>query len=298
MKTRQYLVIIPALILIFGCLFQSDKVSGRGTVVDNEVLTGKIMLADGKAAINARVRIYRVNHIPDSLALAKTGGSKNFSTFTDSNGRYRLTISEKGEYNILGELKGQLSYLGSIYLNDSTRDIPSDTLSLPGIVKGVIGMQPNHPTRTAIVQVLGTNIYANVSEEGHFELATMAPGVYSARIVTTLPDYSPLIFSLTVNPGETNQLKDTIWLPYTGMPTVTGLKATYDTLRGVVNLSWNPVKYQFLEGYLVYRNVEPSLTFPGTHIGSQVETSFSDTLGRSIGLQQNDTNDSLLSKMF
>ncbi len=287
MKIRRFLIAITSALLAAGCLFQSDKRTDRGTMVDNEVLAGKVILADGEPAINARIRIFPVNHIPDSLATLDPSSTREFTTRTDSNGIYRVSIEHKGEYNILGELQGKFSYLDSVYLTDSTRGIPTDTLDLPGSIIGFVGLQPNHDPRTVTVQVLGTNIYSNVETGGRFWIPNLAKGRYSVRILSTLSEYTSLFISLQVRTGVINSIKDTLWLPYTGIPVVTGVKTSYDTLRAVARLSWTPVEYGYLEEYAVYRDAEPFRVVSKIPRGRIKETVFYD----SLGISQYDTND-------
>jgi len=270
-------------LVVSGCLFQSDKPSVRGTIVDNEILAGKLLLADGKPAVNARVRLIPVGYVPNSPGSIDSMPAGLFYTHTDSTGTYRLSIKADGEYNILGDLDGRISYLDSVFLDDSTRGIPADTLGIPGGIRGFIGLQPNHDTRTATVQILGTQRFSNVDAGGGFKFDALAEGRYSARILTTLPDYTPLFVSFQVRAGIAGSLNDTLRLTYTGIPVVEGLHVSYDTLRSIARIAWRPIDYRFLESYVVYRNVEPFLSEPGTLIGRVADTVFSDTLGMPAG---------------
>lgn len=262
------------LVSLGGCIMEAK----RGSVIDNETRVGKILLADGSPAINARVRVFPVDHLPDSSLLAKVSTIPGYSTRTDSKGRYRIDSLPRGEYNILGELEGEYSFQDSVYLSESTGSLSTDTLEEPGSLRGVVGLQPQHDPRTVTVQALGTNSYSNVDENGRFHLLKLGRGEYTLRVVTTLDDYTALVLSAKVGADRNDSLQDTLRLPFTGIPVVDGLRASYDTLRQTVHLSWNPVKYRNLSGYLVYRDPVGSVGLSSTPIARITENSFSDPM--------------------
>src|ERR1041384_3170664 len=115
LKTPLSLALLLSLALA-GCIF--DKEANRGSVVDNELRVGKLFLADGSPAVNARVRLYPINHVPDSTTAV-------FSTRTDTSGGYALQSVRVGTYNILGDLDGELSFQDSVYIDRDAEDIPA-----------------------------------------------------------------------------------------------------------------------------------------------------------------------------
>lgn len=255
--------------VVTACLFDG-KQSNRGSVVDNE-LAGQIYLSDGSAAAGARVRAYPVNYVPDSTDAA-------YTTTTDQAGRYTLDSLPEGEYNILGDKDGLFSYQDSVAVGHTPGTLPPDTLERPGSLAGFVGLEPDASPRSAIVQVLGTNNYVNVNEDGSFKLENLAAGRYRLRVLTTEPEYTPLFVPLLARAGYQDTLPDTLRLPYTGIPVVTGMRAEYDTLSGIVQLSWNPVKYPNLSQYLVFRDSSAAIELSQQSIGLATGTGFSDTL--------------------
>lgn len=281
MKDPMPMKILPwtAALFFTGCLFQSDQ-ANRGSVVDNELRVGMIYLADGKPAANARVQVFPVGHVPEAAGVPKTSASAAlvFSTFTDKDGRYSLDSLPKGQYNILGNLQSEYSYLDSVFISDSTRSLASDTLKEPGSVTGVVTLEPNHDRRTVFVQVLGTNIFVNADADGRFTLKNMSRGEYSLRVVTTLPDYTPYFGGLRIHSGRSDTLADTLRLTYTGIPVVRNLQGTVDTVQSTVRLAWKPVDYGFLKEYLVYRTAASSVSPSLLPIARTRDTAFVDTL--------------------
>jgi|GEM_PF-2215042 len=268
-------------ILAVSCLFSPDREARRGTIVDNEVKVGRILLADGSPAADAEVLVYPVDHTPGSPGTPKRGADRGalVSTRTDSNGYYDIGGIPLGHYNILAESEGLLSYHDSISLSSVTPPgYVTDTLGKPGSIHGIVGMQPNHDPRSATVQVLGTYSYVNVDSSGRFYLDDLADGRYTIRVVTTQVGYTPLYGSLVVHGGETDTLADTLWIPFTGIPVVKGLTASYDTASAIVTLAWQPAPYRNLQDYVIEREDANQVIPTVWLVGRTTKTSFRDSL--------------------
>jgi len=275
MRNARILTLTLGVGLLTSCLYDSREAK-RGSVVDNEIRVGRLRLADGSPAVNARVRIYPVDHRPDTAAAP----GEVFSGQTDSVGEYIFDSLPKGVYNVLGQLDSEYSYQDSLYITSTTDSVPTGILDKPGSISGIVGMQPNHDPRTALVQILGTDHYTNVDEKGRFKLSNLAEGAYTLRLTTTEPQYTALIVGIKIRVGEDDSLADTLKLIYTGIPVVTGLTATYDTLRGIVQLAWNPVTYRDLSEYQVFRDFAGTLELSKIPVGLTDDTLFEDTLMR------------------
>jgi hypothetical protein len=253
-----------------ACVFD-EKEANRGTIVGNELRVGTLYLADGGPAVNARVRVFEVGHVPDSSQPA-------FSTRTNAQGRFKIDPLAKGEYNIIGELDGTVSYQDSVFISETAPGFGSDTLGTPGSVAGFVALQPHHDTRTATVQVMGTNSFANVDASGRFRLTSLGAGRYTMRAVTTMEEYTPFYFTVLVESGVPVTLRDTIRIPYTGIPVILGLKAAYDTLTGRALITWDPVSYSALSDYLVFRSGSSDLIPSEDPIGKTKGGEYTDTL--------------------
>jgi len=281
MKPLRYLFLILLGSLLASCLLGPQ--SKRGSVVDNELREGVIYDSKGHPAANARVRVYAVGYLPDSLADTGKGSSGSYySTHTDEKGSYRIGALAAGEYNILADLGGEYGMQDSVFLDTVTANVPPDTLDAPGALSGVVRMQPDHDPRFAIVQVLGTYNYANVDEEGRFRIPVLAGGKYTLKISTSLSDYVALYKSITILPGKMDSL-DTLDLPYLGIPVVQGLAATFDTLHSIVKLSWRSAKYRDFAEYRVFRDAYPALSVSSDAIGITQDTVYLDSLAKIPG---------------
>lgn len=98
-------------------------------------------------------------------------------------------------------------------------------------------MQPEDDPSTVIVQVLGTENYANVSDSGTFTLTGLPTGKVRLRLATTLQNYTATFDTSHAATGVDTRIADTIRMVYTGIPVVTGLVAANDSATGELLLS-------------------------------------------------------------
>jgi hypothetical protein len=271
------------LLCFFYCIFDHST----GTVDDTDSgVEAMICNPDGTPAEGASIKIFEV---------ADTTKTPVVEEITDKNGRFNLDGLAKGTYNVYAEKDELVAFQDSINVLEDTIIIKDDTLETPIDLSGIVGLQPNHDPRTVTVQVLGTDIYSNVNEDGYFTLSRMAKGDFTLKLSTTLQNYTTTYGNLTIDVDTPDTLSDTLWLIYTGIPVGEGLTATYDTLNGVVTLSWNSTKYRDFQDYLIYRDCFDSLNMSSTPITFTDDTVFQDTIfnksSASGSFSFSDTND-------
>ena len=276
-------VIFLALICFVGC---GKKIAGT----TDETLGGNqamIYYPNGAPAPGAIVKVFDVNdtsRIPVAQAL------------TDNAGHYALSQIAKGTYNIWAEKDTLVAVQDSVFISSSSSTIKKDTLQASGSITAIIGMQPNDDPRSAYVQMMGSDRYSrNVDAQGYFTINGLATGLYSLRISTTAPNYTPTFFTVPAHSGQADTLKDTLWLIYTGIPVVMGLSAIYDTVTGIMHLSWNKTLFRNFQDYVVFRDPCDSIQPSTLPIKSVTDTVFSDTIFKKNQIQGqfsfSDTND-------
>lgn len=295
---KSHVLTVACATLLLVCTKLPTQTSGTVSETD----TAMIYNPDNTPAVGAVVLFFVSTDSTRTVA---------YQTTTDANGRYFINKGlAKGTYNMLvysakGWAKSSskmlssgdslIGYQEAISVLADTVLVQPDTLEIPGSITGIVGLQPNHDPRTATVQVLGTNIYSNVDANGRFTLAPVAKGSYNLRLVSTLPDYTPTYKTVYTQGQKKDTLADTLWLLYTGIPVVTGLSATYDTVNGVVHLSWNKATYRDFQDYLVFRDPFDSIVLSTNPIAARADTFFVDSIfKRSIGTGQfsfGDSND-------
>ena len=261
--------------LFASCLFKAeDKVAG--TEVENEI--GQVFEPGGGPAQGVAVRVVPISFNPQSQT-AKTAANI-YKLETNVKGQFSVAGIPAGQYNILASKADLVAFQDSVVINPGSTRLASDTLDVAGSITGVVGLQPNHNPASVTVQLLGTTFFTNVDAAGRFELKGLAEGVYSAKISTSLADYTPLYKSLAVKSGVRTEVADTLKPIYIGMPVVTGLHARYDTLSGAVSLSWNPATYANLLGYVVFRDTSLTRTLSSQPINKLrlLNTTYVDTL--------------------
>ena len=243
----------------------------------DETITGTqaaIYYANGAPAPGVTVKAFDVND---------TSRVPAAQTVTDNTGHYALGQVAKGTYNIWAEQDTLVAVQDSVYISPTTNTIHQDTLQASGSLTAIIGMQPNDDPRSAYVQMTGSDRFSrNINANGSFTIDGLATGSYSLRISTTLPNYTPTFFTVSAVSGKADTLKDTLQLVYTGIPVVTGMKASYDTLNGLVHLSWNNVNYRNFQDFLVFRDYYDSINLSINPVAAPTATSFVDSIFKRI----------------
>lgn len=279
MNARRWGALLSTFFAITAC--DSGNVAGT----NNETHTkGTLYQANGKVAAGARVRIFAANQSPtDTLPVAQTE--------VDGNGQVPLHL-KRGYYSLLADDSTHRAvFIDSIFSDGDMVDIKSDTLRPTGTLIGHLRVQPMHSPAIAWVHVLRTNLFANVDSTGAFRLQRVPAGKMEVVALTHLPEYTPTFRETRAISDSTVDL-GTIDLVYNGLPLVTGLAATYDTLTGIVTLAWKDTAYARKNAYVVYRG-QGKLPTPesigagqlGTNggIGSTTAPTYSDTVFGGFG---------------
>ncbi len=263
---------LPVFLLACVLLFSCTNKSVTGTTDETVVTSAHVYNPDHSPAANATVKVF---------AVSDTSRIPAYQTTTDNTGKYHLEVGN-GVYNVLVGKDSLGAFQDSVIVQTSYSTLSNDTLGRPGVLCGVIVMQPMDNPATATVQILGTDKYSNVLENGSFVIGGIPAGEYSLRSVTTLPEYTPTFTNITMAPTIKDTLRDTIKLIYTGIPVVLNLKASYDTLSGIVTLRWDTLSYFNLRDFLIYRDQGQILTPSTTPIGTSPICTFTDTIGNSF----------------
>jgi hypothetical protein len=232
-------------VLLAGLLWGCDSTSTPQVVgTSSETATGvRLYLPSGAPAANARVQVF---------AVGDTGNLPVAQAFTDAKGVLAFDAPAKGRYNLVIRHPGGTSLLeDSLVSNGTSMPAWSDTLRAAGGVKGRVRVQPKDSPRIAWVHLLGSGIYANVDDSGGFAFGDVAPGRYTIEAVARDSTYTPTFRSARIWSDSTLDL-GTIDLVYTGLPLVTGLAASYDTMAGTVTLHWNRSTDARVAAYAVY----------------------------------------------
>lgn len=258
-----------------GCVFDGKSDKPQGTEVENEV-TGRLFYAGGEPAGGALVRLFPVDWDP-----AISGSEAPLNVTADGEGRYSVQATE-GRYNIIGEAGGQSSLQDSVVVGKSGSKVPPDTLEAPGGLVGQVSVEPNHLLTGVTIDVLGTYLHVNVGLDGRFRLVDLPAGRYQLRAMSSQDGYAPLYVPISVHPGKTDTLADTLRLPFTGIPVVSGLTAMWDTGAGAARLAWLPTSYPLISEYAVFRDPRGAVSLAKDPIGFTADTTFADTLFRDV----------------
>ncbi len=267
-RLSRLLTSAAALALLHGC--DSDRIAGT----NNETQTkGTFFRPDGKPAVGARVRVYSASQKETDSTTAQVA-----QTFVDADGNVALKL-KPGHYSLIADDQkmGGALFIDSAFSDGDRMDLPVDTLRPTGTITGHVRVQPMHSPSIAWVHLMRTNLYANVDSTGFFRISGVPAGNLDLVAVTHFPEYTPTHKLVRARPDSAVDV-DTIDLVYNGLPLVTGIVATYDTLSGVVTLSWKDTAYARKAGYIVYRQEGPEYWGGGMRHGYSTTDSFHDTI--------------------
>ncbi len=249
-------------------------VNDGGVEIPNEVV-GKEFIAGKGAASQAEIKLVPVGYVPGAQG-PDSGRGALVSGVTDASGRFSFKNVVPGQYNVLVSKDGMNSFRDSITITGKGQDLSSDTLKVPGALYGTVVIEPNHDTRMATIQVLGTTNYVNVDQQGHFSLNGLGAGTYRLRLVVGIDGYSPLFQETVVHSGKTDTL-----LPmrpfYSLTPVVIGLSAMPNS-DGTIKVKWNRSEYANTDGYLIYRDSAGTILPSQNAITRTADTFFVDTI--------------------
>lgn len=252
---------------LFLCSCEDRTVDARGT--NDE--TSTFYLADGQKAANASVFVYPSNSA-DSLPA--------MTAYTDANGQLELPGLDRGLYSlVVRHASGRAVFVDSVFSNGEEATIPSDTLLPTGNLRGRLKVQENHDAKIAWLFLKGAGIYKNVGDSGEFLLEGVPPGRYTIFACTDRDDYTTTTRAVAVLSDSTVDI-GTIELVFTGLPIVTGIVGTWDSLAGAVEVSWDPSASSKVVGYEIWRSTtndplsEQRLGYVDSRIASWTDTVF------------------------
>jgi hypothetical protein len=219
-----------------------------GIEITNGNCVGKIYHSDGSAAGSALVRLIPSGYNPYSQTNASID-----STYTNSFGDYSFLISQPDYYNIVAE-KGSTSCLqDSIYIQgDAKTIIDNDTLRESGTLSGSVRLKPGDDSRSAVILIVGTNVYTTPSDSlGNFETPLLPKGTYRIQIFSTLTGYAVFDTNVTISEGADTKIN--VILPSSNAPSIAKLSTAYDSATMFTSLSWPMPDTSEIVSYALYR---------------------------------------------
>ncbi len=282
---RTLLCLLAAVFAFNNC----DLGTGGGT--EAEGLSGQLVDPNGMPIADALVMVYGSDSsgvLAKISSRADAGFTPSFldSTLTDANGRYSFPGLKNGRYNLEGIFQNngdtQTVLIPSILLEGGI-NLGTDTLRIPGSI--LIQAQSNGaPLGGVQCYVPGSSLIAISDDAGRCLITGVPPGIFQVRLQYPglLTDTSE---NLQVRSGVTTNAGIIILVanPALAPPQTDGLSATYDSISGVVTVSWSPVKVSDQAGYVVYRRQDISQTPAQISTNLVTDTVFRDTLRRGNG---------------
>jgi hypothetical protein len=262
-------------------MFCSNDNPVTGTITETN--TGiAVCMPDGTPAIDAIVKFIPASRT-QSIVLSKTasGNSASAVVKTNNKGRFEVPALADSVYNIFMEKDNLKAFQGSVAISPLGNAIHDDTLRQTGSFTAIVGLDPKdmHKVGAVIVQILGSDVqFLNPDDSGMFTFKNIAAGSYKLRLELNESGYSQTFFTMNIQSGIDSLYPDTIKMKYTGIPSVKGLTADFDTSKGVIILKWLKSKYTNLLDYVIYRDDASSVGYSTEIYKSTTDTIYSDTI--------------------
>lgn len=242
-----------AILLIFTSLIifcSSSNISdSSGKPGGSTEVIGMIFDSTGIPVEGVKVFFVPQNYIPNNPETNTID-----STYTDENGTFDFSELLDGNYNFMYEKSGLYGRTEDVIIQSGGIDYPiSDTLEIPGSIKGIATLLPQHDNRQIYILIIGTNRFTSADSLGNFSFYNLAEGNYNLKVLTTEENYGVIDTTIKVNVKTNTIITDTLEMPFLGIPTPERVTAHYDTLKQRVTLNWSSVNATKLAGYNIYR---------------------------------------------
>lgn len=239
-----------------ACVMLCSHPSSVVTTGGSEVV-GMLVMQNGTPVVGATVRLDTASSSSD------TSYEMLDSTSTDAKGNFVFRRNHGGgAYSIYGDYhNGELVVLVRDIKDTVTSNVfhevnvGTHTMYPPGFISGKVVI--DEPTLTGtICYIPGTSLSAITGDDGTFAMSGVPADTY--RVYFTFPNYlvgrDP---GVIVTSGDTTNVGTMVlsFDPNKGVPTPRLVSVSYDTLHGVVRVSWNSVHVSDLRGYVVYRGL-------------------------------------------
>lgn len=244
---KKLLIIILSFLSIY--LSCSTEIAGGSddTSTGIEVgLYGKLVLENGTPVEDALVQLYKST---DSIPFD--------STLTNDTGLYLFDTIDQGTYNIKGIYIRNNDTLyathHNIYHNLLT-DAGTDTLRAPGYIKGHVDFNKDDKMGVSVF-IPGTSYNALTDKDGKFLISGIPPDSFYIVAYKYIGYLTAIDSNVIVCPRDTTDLgiKKLEIDPNSPIPPPDSVYATFDSIKGVVTISWEKVQHPNFIGYRTYR---------------------------------------------
>jgi hypothetical protein len=240
-------------VFLLPLLFCNNPNAGGSdeTQTGNRISGCLVDYRDGQPANNASVRLYHGE-------TARPADTALDSTVTDTRGRYVFDSIDPGVYNIEGRKVDGTDTLSAMHrrIRHDTltiTDVGRDTLKAPGKISGSVDFNSSNKMGVTVF-VPGTSFIAITDNSGAFCISYVPPDTY--EVAYSYYGYLTAYDSAVVVHANTTTflpVKHLVRDPSVPPPAPTGLRALYDTLMGIVTISWNDLRDSTVAGYIVFR---------------------------------------------
>lgn len=248
-RTVMEALLTAVLLALWGCEGSATQTTNGG-LIDGE-MGGILVDRDGRPVADAKVQIWAAGAISPGVPGRPVNDPPE--AVTDNGGRYKISDLAAGQYNLFGELGSgaAMVLIPAVTLGDSPLDLGVDTLKPPGKIIGK-AITSEGPLEGAFCYLPGSSFISISDEDGSFALDRVPEGSYRLKYASA--GYTTVTDTVVVTSGEVLALPARRLGPDISVqpPVPQGLRAEYDTVTGVITLSWEAVEVADLLDYILY----------------------------------------------
>ncbi len=206
------------------------------------------------------------------------GDEPSAMCITNDDGSYAASGLRDGWYTVWAEKDTFVLFQDSVLITSALTTLRDDTLECPSSITGCVAVQPHHDPRMVTIQPAGIGKRPfKIDERGRFTLSGLPAGTWPLLIGSASFDYVPLIRTVTIVACSHDSIADTVCLPFTGIPLVSGITVSQDTLSGAISISWDRTPYARFQDYVLFAEACTVLHFSKEILFATADTFYIDS---------------------
>ncbi len=276
MHNSLFSLLVTFTIILFSACGSINDNDQAGPGVETGNVGGTVIASDGLAKADVNVQLFLAKQSVDSL---QSSPEPVLSTTTDAAGNYSFNVTESNIYSVIAESEAEIAFVDSLIISPESNLSQDIALKAPGSLSAKIklGVELKQPS-SVVAYLVGTSYYMNLTDSGTFTFANLPEGTYALVLIPNQENFSSTALSVTITSGIANVIAEPIELKYNGIPIPTNVNVLYDSLSGVVHISWDSVQYEHIQNYIIEKNDASNAVPSWQHISSTNNTYLDDLI--------------------
>ena len=249
------------------------KNAGGGTEIGN--INGNVATVENLPIAGAKVKLFKVQDINNY----ERNEDPERTDSTDALGHYSFKDVQSGLYNVVVESNDKASFKDSVSHSQSGNTQLDHIMKAPGTLIAKIATRLELNITKVTAHLINTDKYTNVNDSGEFTIHKIPEGDYTLALYPDDEDFPTRYLDISITSGDTLYLiEPQIELIYSGIPIISDVNITFDTISGITMLSWPHMDYSNRDSYTIQRATSLD-AFTNFHtISNTLDTTFVDSV--------------------